>query len=65
MHKWLALLLLLMTLAIVGVAAARPAPTACAYPSGPLGAVEPDYYTLADGYTVPAVCTEAGWLVKR
>lgn len=64
MRKIFGILLLVIVLSIVGVVVLRPAPTVCAYPPGRLGAVQADYYTLADGRNVPATCTEAGWLAQ-
>lgn len=64
MRTALGLLLAAILVSIIGVMVLRPAPTVCAYPPGRLGAVQADYYTLADGRNVPATCTENGWLAK-
>ena len=64
MRTTFGILLLVLVLSIVGVVVLRPAPTVCAYPPGRLGAVQNDYYTLADGRNVPAACTGDGWLAQ-
>ena len=40
-------------------------PEVCALPPGWLGEVRPNFYTLADGRTVAARCTERGWEAIR
>lgn len=37
----------------------------CAYPTGRLGDMQRNYYTLRDGRDVSAICTEAGWTARN